>query len=192
MLCVAFPFFYTSFAMAVAAMAPSAEIAAMLFSVLFSFALTFNGVLQPFRELGWWKWMYHLSPYTYFIEGLLGQALGKKPIVCSAIELVTLEPPSGRTCQDYLQTYIDNSGGYLTNPTAITGCEFCAFASTDQFLGSSFNIFYSHHWRDFGITVGYIIFNISAMYIFTYLCRIRTGSILPTSFFKRSSRKSSH
>ena len=32
-----------------------------------------DGVLQPFRELGWWRWMYRLSPYTYLIEGLLGQ-----------------------------------------------------------------------------------------------------------------------
>lgn len=32
-----------------------------------------NGVLQPFSQLGWWQWMYHVSPYTYVIEGLLGQ-----------------------------------------------------------------------------------------------------------------------
>ncbi|KAG5644208.1 hypothetical protein DXG03_008871 [Asterophora parasitica] len=37
---VAFPFYYTSLAMAVAAMAPSAEISALLFSTLFSFILT--------------------------------------------------------------------------------------------------------------------------------------------------------
>lgn len=34
-----------------------------------------NGVLQPFRLLGWWRWMYRLSPYTYLIEGLLGQGM---------------------------------------------------------------------------------------------------------------------
>ncbi|KAG5352687.1 hypothetical protein C0989_001029 [Termitomyces sp. Mn162] len=76
--------------MFVAAMTPSAEIAALLFSVLFSFVLTLyvlrlciranmvnnclsNGVIQPFAELGWWKWMYRLSPYTYLMEGLVGQ-----------------------------------------------------------------------------------------------------------------------
>lgn len=35
-----------------------------------------DGVVQPFSQLGWWRWMYRLSPYTYLIEGLLGQ--GKK------------------------------------------------------------------------------------------------------------------
>lgn len=40
MLGVIFPLFYTSLAQAVAAMTPNAEIAALLFSVLFSFILT--------------------------------------------------------------------------------------------------------------------------------------------------------
>ena len=34
-----------------------------------------NGVLQPFAQLGWWKWMYRVSPFAYLIEGLLGQGL---------------------------------------------------------------------------------------------------------------------
>ena len=33
---------------------------------------TSNGVLQPYRSLGWWRWMYHLSPYTYVVEALMG------------------------------------------------------------------------------------------------------------------------
>lgn len=37
---VIFPFYYTSFADAVASMVPNAEIAALLFSLLFSFVLT--------------------------------------------------------------------------------------------------------------------------------------------------------
>jgi len=32
-----------------------------------------NGVLQPYSQLGWWQWMYHLSPYTYLIGALVGQ-----------------------------------------------------------------------------------------------------------------------
>ena len=32
-----------------------------------------DGVLQPSRLLGWWRWMYRLSPFTYLIEALLGQ-----------------------------------------------------------------------------------------------------------------------
>src|SRR5258706_578 len=31
-----------------------------------------DGVLQPYKLLGWWKWMYHVSPFTYVVEGVLG------------------------------------------------------------------------------------------------------------------------
>ena len=44
-----------------------------------------NGVVQPYRELGWWQWMYRVSPYTYVIEGLLGQGM---PLVL--VELLVL------------------------------------------------------------------------------------------------------
>lgn len=40
MMVIAFPFYYGTFGQAVAAMSPNAEIAAILFSFLFSFVLT--------------------------------------------------------------------------------------------------------------------------------------------------------
>ncbi|KAJ3748437.1 pleiotropic drug resistance ABC transporter [Lentinula detonsa] len=175
---VIFPFYYVSFADAVAAMAPSAEIAALLFSLLFSFVLTFNGVLQPYSQLGWWQWMYHLSPYTYVIEGLLGQALGRQSITCSDVELVTLNPPSGQTCSQYMSNYISFAGGYLTNGDATSDCHFCSTATTDQFLEASFNISYAHRWRNIGFLCAYILFNIACVYAFTWFFRIRTGSLV--------------
>ena len=105
--------------------------------------------------------MYHLSPYTYFIEGLLGQAAGHGDITCADIEYVTLTPPSGQSCGDYLSPYISMAGGYLTNPDATSDCQFCSVKTTDQFLEQSFNIFYSNHWRDFGIMVAFTAFNVS-------------------------------
>ncbi|KAF8997054.1 pleiotropic drug resistance ABC transporter [Cyathus striatus] len=177
MLCIAFPLYYTTIAQAVAAMAPSAEIAALLFSFLFSFVLTFNGVLQPFRQLGWWRWMYRLSPFTYLIEGLLGYAMGRQEITCSAIEYVSVNPPSGLTCGDYLNPYISFAGGYLNNAEATSACQFCSIRTSDQFLNGAFNIYYEHAWRNFGFMFVYIAFNTACIYLFTYLCRIRTGSL---------------
>ncbi|OSX63435.1 hypothetical protein POSPLADRAFT_1074039 [Postia placenta MAD-698-R-SB12] len=187
MLGVLSPLYYTSIGQAVAAMCPNAEIAALLFSFLFSFVLSFNGVLQPFRLLGWWRWMYRLSPYTYLIEALLGQAIGHSKITCAAVELVNLDPPSGQTCQQYLGPFIETSGGYLTNGEATSNCEYCAYSTTDAFLEESFNIVYAHHWRDFGIFCAFIIFNIVCVYLLTYLFRIRTGSLAGSliGWFKR-------
>ncbi|KAF8069062.1 pleiotropic drug resistance ABC transporter [Lyophyllum atratum] len=187
MLGIIYPLYYTTIGQAVAAMAPNAEIAALLFSALFSFVIMFNGVLQPFSQLGWWQWMYRLSPFTYLVEGLLGQAIGRQDLRCSPIEFVTLSPPSGQTCGQYLNAFISGAGGYLTNPDASSECNFCSVSSSDQFLARAFNIFYDHRWRDIGFMCAFIVFNIVCTYLLTYLFRIRTGSLIPS--FKRSPKK---
>lgn len=161
MIGVVYPFYYTTIAQAVAAMSPNPEIAALLFSFLFSFVVTFNGVLQPFRQLGWWRWMYRLSPYTYLIEGLIGQAVGRSQVRCSDVEIVQLIPPSGQSCSTFMAPYIQNAGGYLLNADATDSCNFCYISSSDTFLYSSFNIQYSNHWRNFGLMWAYVIFNVS-------------------------------
>ena len=118
-------------------------------------------MLEPFRQLGWWKWMYRLSPYTYLVEGLLGQAIGQKEISCSDIELVQVNPPSGQTCASFLDPFISTAGGYITNPDATSACNYCSFRTTDQFLASSFNIEWSHRWRNVGLMFVFIVFNVS-------------------------------
>jgi len=194
MLGIVYPLYYSSFALAVAAASPNAEIGNIVFATLFSFVITLwvsgslyqiddwvvcsNGVMQPFRQLGWWRWMYRLSPYTYLIEGLLGQgdysliaiffydltippaALGHQTIQCSDVELVQLNPPSGMTCAQYLNPFISSAGGYLVNPDVTTACSFCSMSTADQFLASGFNIFYDHAWRNFGLMFAYIVFNV--------------------------------
>jgi len=90
-------------------------------------------------------------------------AVGKQDITCTPVELVTLTPPSGQTCGNYMEQYIANAGGYLTNPDASSACHFCSYRTTDQFLGTSFNIEYAHHWRNFGIIMAFVLFNVSTM-----------------------------
>jgi len=129
---------------------------------------------------------YFVSPYTYITEGLLGQgtassfiirpgrllsipnllsALAHTPITCSSTELVKLTPPSGQTCGAYLQNYINEFGGYVQDPSATSSCQFCSFASTDQFLSTSFHILYSHRWRNVGFLVAYTLVNVSSFFI---------------------------
>lgn len=174
---IVFPLYYTTIAEAVGAMAPSAVIASLLFSTVFSFVIIFNGVLQPFRALGWWQWMYRVSPFTYLVEGLLGQAIGGQLINCASNELVPVNPPDGSSCGAYLDPFISFAGGYITNPDATTQCLYCPYRTTDQFMLSSFNILYSHHWRNTGIVLGIVVFNVFAVFAFTYIFRIRKGNI---------------
>ncbi|TDL15085.1 hypothetical protein BD410DRAFT_845493 [Rickenella mellea] len=186
---IIFPIYYTTIAQAIAAMSPNAVIASILFSTLFSFVIIFNGVLQPFGQLGWWKWMYRVSPFTYLIEGLLGQAIGRNDINCAQKEFVTVIPPSGQTCADYMQQFIARLGGYLSNPDAISNCEFCPFRTTDAFMGRSFNIRYSHRWRNVGIMLGVTLFNVLVLYALTYLLRVRQGTVFGSLRNRVQSRK---
>ncbi|KAG6328135.1 hypothetical protein ID866_10954, partial [Astraeus odoratus] len=140
---VIFPIYYTTVGQAFAAMSPTPIIAALLFSTLFVFTIIFNGVLQPYAQLGWWKWMYWTSPLTYLIEALMGQVIGGTQINCSSTEIVVIEPPSGMTCTAYMSTYINEVGGYLTNPTSTSSCGYCPYRTADQFLFTNFNIQYS-------------------------------------------------
>jgi ATP-binding cassette subfamily G (WHITE) protein 2 (SNQ2) len=87
-------------------------------------------------------------------------AICQQQINCASIEFVTITPPPGQTCAQYMNTYISYAGGYLTNPNATSSCQFCAVRTTDQLIGARFEIFYDHHWRDFGLVVVYIAFNV--------------------------------
>lgn len=70
-------------------MSPNPLVASILFSTFFSFVIIFCGVVQPPPQLPyfWRSWMFHLSPFTYLIEGFLGNAIGGKPIICSSMEV---------------------------------------------------------------------------------------------------------
>lgn len=174
--CVMFPIYYTTAGQAFTALAPTPTIATLLFSTLFVFTIIFDGVLQPYSQLKWWKWMYWTSPFTYVIEGLLGQAIANMDINCSPVELVVIQPPSNMTCGDYMSTFISEVGGYLTNPSATSACNYCPYLTTNEFLSSNFNIMYQHRWRDMGIVLGFTGFNLIALFVLTYLCRIRSWS----------------
>lgn len=65
-----------------------------------------------------------------------------------------------------MDPYISRAGGYLSNPDSTSDCRFCSFRTTDEFLDLSFNIKYSHRWRDVGIFIAFIIFNVSDHLIF--------------------------
>ncbi|KAG0701458.1 ABC-2 type transporter-domain-containing protein [Suillus ampliporus] len=174
---VAFPFYYTTLGHGIASMAPSAPVASLYYTTLIIFIMIFDGVIQPFVELNWWRWMYRVSPFTYVIEGLLGQAIGGSTISCSSTELVSVNPPNGLTCSKYMGPFMEFAGGYLTNPNTTEGCQYCPYTTANQYMYSRFNIQYSDHWRNLGIVFGFVAFNIIAIFWFTYFMRIRTVSV---------------
>lgn len=115
--------------------------------------------------------MYRLSPFTYLVSGLLSTGLANNAIVCSSIEYVGFNPPSGQTCGQYMQDYIKTSGGYLTNATATAHCEFCTASDTNSYL-VLLSSEYSTRWRNFGIMWAFIIFNIFGALFLYWLARV--------------------
>jgi ATP-binding cassette subfamily G (WHITE) protein 2 (SNQ2) len=96
-------------------------------------------------------------------------ALGHSQITCAPIEYVIVKPPRGQTCQQYLSKFISTAGGYVTNPSAKDDCQFCSYRTTDEFLQSNSNFFWSHRWRNIGFLWIYIVFNVRPHRIIT--CR---------------------
>jgi len=87
-------------------------------------------------------------------------AIGHQQVNCSSVEFSTINPPSGMTCEEYMNPYIASAGGYLTNPTASAACQFCSIRTTDEYMKYAFNIYYDHHWRNLGIFIVFIFFNV--------------------------------
>jgi ATP-binding cassette subfamily G (WHITE) protein 2 (SNQ2) len=174
--------FFATLAQALAAIAPNATLASILFSSLFSFVIMFCGVLQPTAQLPyfWRIWMHPLSPFTYIIEGTLGPVLGGKDIRCSANEFQTINPPAGQSCQAYLGAFStslesltsfsneQNGRGYFVQNDN-GSCSFCQYRNGDEYL-SDIGFSASNFGRDYGIVISYVAFNfffcVGAYYVF--------------------------
>lgn len=144
-------------------------------NILFMMCLFFCGVLaSPSSMPGFWIFMYRLSPFTYLISAMLSTGLANTSVTCASNELVKFTPPDGQTCGMYLAKYIDAAGGYLQDSNATDQCSFCTIADTNVFL-TSISSNYDNRWRDFGIGMAFIIFNIAASLGLYWLLRMPKG-----------------
>jgi ATP-binding cassette subfamily G (WHITE) protein 2 (PDR) len=167
-------FIYAStFAHLCIAALPDAETAGAIVTLLFSMALTFNGVMQsPTGLPGFWIFMYRVSPFTYWVGGIASTQLHGRAVECSSTETSIFNPPSGQTCGDYLADYLSVAPGQLQNPNATADCRYCSLSNGDQFLAGS-NIYYTERWRNFGIVWAYVIFNIAGATLLYYVFRVK-------------------
>ncbi|KAK2027777.1 ABC-2 type transporter [Colletotrichum zoysiae] len=141
----------SSFAHMTIAALPDAQTASGLVTLLVLMTLSFCGVLQsPSALPGFWIFMYRVSPFTYWIAGIVSTQLHGRPITCSAAETSTFNPPLNQTCGEYLSDYLQTAPGQLQNPDATEQCRYCSLSNADQYMAGS-NIFYDERWRNYGI-----------------------------------------
>lgn len=109
------------------------------------------------------------------MEGLMGVAVSGSEVKCADNEILYVNPPGNMTCGDFLGPFAEAAKGNLLNPTAKESCGYCAMSTTDGFL-STFDIFYTHRWRDFGILWSYIVFNIAGALVLYWVFRVPKGA----------------
>ncbi|KAK6461712.1 multidrug resistance protein [Scheffersomyces coipomensis] len=153
-----------------------ADNAANLATLLFSMCLNFCGVLAGPKVLpGFWIFMYRCNPFTYLVQGILSTGLANTKVICATEELLLFNPPSGETCGTYMAPYMKLAGGYLTDTGATSGCQYCQMNSTNDYL-ASVNAYFSERWRNFGIFIVFIAFNIILTIIFYWAARVPKGN----------------
>lgn len=196
MFCWLFLLFTSTFSTMVIAGIETAETGGNLGQLLFSLTLVFCGVLAgPSALPGFWIFMYYLSPFTYMVEGMLATGLANTKVVCSSIEFSTFNPPSGKTCAEYMAAYRGTYGGYLREDTLnnTQGCKFCSAEDTNTVL-AGLSVHYSHRWRNFGILWAFVLFNICAALFLYWWARVpRKQKVLeeaPTDISRTTSRRS--
>ncbi|KAG6123477.1 hypothetical protein E4U13_005964 [Claviceps humidiphila] len=163
----------SSFAIMCQAAMPDAHTAGSVVNVLAILSIVFSGVLQTAQALpGFWIFMYRVSPFTYWIGGIVGTELHERAIECSDVELNVFDPPQGTTCGEYLKPLLSKAPGLLQNPEATSQCHYCNVQNADQILSQS-NIFWSDRFRNFGIMWAYILINIGFAVLLYYLFRVK-------------------
>lgn len=168
MVCM-FELFYIGLGQFIASMAPNELLASLMIPFFFLFVVAFAGIVVPYIALPhfWQSWMYWLTPFHYLLEGLLGAVTHNVPVICTDDEFARFSPPPGQSCASYTDAFVKEMGGYVQ--TGADGlCEFCQYASGDQFA-ASFNVFYRHHWRNFGLMWAYDGFNFFVVFAATWL-----------------------
>jgi ATP-binding cassette subfamily G (WHITE) protein 2 (SNQ2) len=136
MLIVLYELFYLGLGQGIAAFSPSEALASFFIPLFFMFVISFCGIAVPFFALpDFWKWMYHVTPFTYLLEAMLGLVIHEVPVICSRDELAIIQPPPKLSCNEYMGSYVMQAGGYVqTLPDGF--CGYCQFANGDQFVSA--------------------------------------------------------
>ncbi|GAV51615.1 hypothetical protein ZYGR_0AF00860 [Zygosaccharomyces rouxii] len=184
--CIMFQLYYVGLGLMILYMSPNLPSANVIMGLILSMMIQFCGVTQPMNLMpGFWTFMWKASPFTYFIQNLVAIVLHKKPVVCKKRELSYFDPPQGKTCGEYMSSFMKQAPGYIANPDATTNCAYCQVSVGDEYM-SQRGVYYGNLWRNFGFYWAYIVFNMFAMVGIYYIFSVRgVGLFNPISVIKR-------
>ncbi|KAH6872002.1 ABC-2 type transporter-domain-containing protein [Thelonectria olida] len=155
----------------------TAEAGANIANLLFMLCLIFCGILATSETLPrFWIFMYRVSPFSYLVSGMLSTAVANVDVTCASNEFLSFAPIANKTCGEFMESYIDQVGGYLVDKGATDTCKFCTISDTNTYL-AAVGYHYSDRWRNFGLLWVYIIFNMAAAPFLYWLVRMPKKSL---------------
>ncbi|CAL5869958.1 uncharacterized protein PFLUO_LOCUS4191 [Penicillium psychrofluorescens] len=163
--------FATSWGQWIAALSADSLVAATLMPFFIIMCELFNGVLRPHSQMpAFWKFtMYYITPFTYWIGGVLTAVLRGTPVICSQSELTIFESPQNMTCGEYAGPWLSSKGvGYLSNPDSSRKCGYCEYSWGDDYL-SGIGLDSSKIWPYFGIFLAFTVSNYLMVYLLVYV-----------------------
>ncbi|CAG8940173.1 unnamed protein product [Penicillium salamii] len=157
-----------------AAFFPNATMAGYAMSLFWVTLLMFSGAANPRSALNsfYRPWLYWADPLTYFFEPTVATVLHGVEVQCTSDEMAVFDPPSGKTCQQYLAQYLEASTGYLVNPDATQGCQTCPYTVGDDFA-ETLHFFYADRWRDWAVFLGFCLTNFFLIFVVTWFFRVK-------------------
>ncbi|CCH62834.1 hypothetical protein TBLA_0I01760 [Henningerozyma blattae CBS 6284] len=168
-----FQLYFVGLGLMVLYMSPNLQSANVIMGLTLSFLIGFCGVVQPKSLMpGFWTFMWKTSPYTYFVQNMVGILLHKKPVRCKKKEFNYFNPPEGQTCGQYMEAFLKTGTGYIDNPDATSDCAYCIYSVGDEYL-TYVSASYGNIWRNFGFYWIYIVFNIFAMGTVYYVFHVK-------------------
>ncbi|GAA5817043.1 hypothetical protein MFLAVUS_010579 [Mucor flavus] len=160
----------------IASVSESPLMAAVINPLIMSLLILFAGLMQAPSQMPkfWSSWMYWLDPFHYYIEGLAVNELQNLVVDCKQEDLLKFNVPPNMTCGEYTENFFAyGAPGYIDNPQATSPdmCGYCTFKSGKEFYSSRFDWSENHKWRNFGIVVGFFIFNVIVFLTLVYFRR---------------------
>ncbi|KAJ5289363.1 uncharacterized protein N7443_009616 [Penicillium atrosanguineum] len=170
--------FATSWGQWIAALSSDSMVAATLMPFFIIMCELFNGILRPHEQMpAFWKYtMYYITPFTYWIGGVLTSVLRGTTVVCNESELTLFQSPPHMTCGEYANSWLTAKGiGYLSNPESTEVCGYCEYSYGDDYL-SGIGLDDSVIWPYFGIFLAFTIANYLMVYLLVYVRSVKWGS----------------
>lgn len=171
-----FMLFTSTFSHFAIAWIDTSETAGVFATLLWMFCISFCGIgVMPSDLPTFWSFMYHTSPATYLVGGIMSSALSGASITCSEEETLHIATPNNSmTCDEFLGPFAEATGGSVLNGAAIDSCAYCPVATTDGYL-ARFGIEYADRWRNFGLLWVYILANIVLTLALYWVFRVPKG-----------------